>query len=246
MARRDGGAPAWMVTFGDLMALLTTFFILLLSFAEIDAQRYKQIAGSMERAFGVQWVRRLTESPQGGEVIGDRPEEVIEQRRKPETEEAPAPPPKPRVPGVLERRMEAGLRPEIAQGLVELRRQNGELIISFRHEAAFRSGSERLIRHFRPIIDKIARLLADTEGRIVVAGHTDNIPIRTQRFRSNWDLSTARAVSVVHQLLEKGELEPERLVAQGYADTRPLAPNDTPERRARNRRVEVRIRDEEG
>jgi len=235
--QKRGGAPAWMVTFGDLMALLTTFFILLLSFSQIDAQQYKNIAGSMERAFGVQWIKKLAESRSQGEI--DRREQdksLIEPLDK------PAPPPDPLTE--LQQRAQERLQPQLDDGLLELRRREGELIISFRHEAAFESGSETLVPRFRPIIDRIAGLLAQTAGQIVVAGHTDDVPISTPRFRSNWDLSTARSVSVVHQLLEKGRLPADRLVAQGHGASRPLVPNEGAASRAKNRRVEIRIKDE--
>ena len=236
--RKGGGAPAWMVTFGDLMALLTTFFILLLSFSQIDAQQYKNIAGSLERAFGVQWIKTLTESPssQAETPRQEQDKSLI----KPLQE--PLPPPDPL--SELQRRAQQRLQPQLDNGLLELHRREGELIISFRHEAAFRSGSASLVPRFRPIIDRIAGVLAQTEGRIIVAGHTDDVPISTPRFRSNWDLSTARAVSVVHQLLEKGRLLAGRLVAQGHGASRPLVPNEDAAGRAKNRRVEVRIEDE--
>lgn len=235
--RREKGAPAWMVTFGDLMALLATFFILLLSFSKIDAQQYKNIAGSMERAFGVQWIKEMAESRSRGESpLREQDKSLIKPLDK------PVPPPDPLTK--LQRRVQERLQPQLDQGLLEVRRREGELIISFRHEAAFESGSEILVPRFRPIIDRIAGLLAQTEGQIVVAGHTDDVPIMTPRFRSNWDLSTARAVSVVHQLLEKGRLPAGRLIAQGHAASRPLAPNDDAAGRAKNRRVEIRIKDE--
>ena len=90
-----------------------------------------------------------------------------------------------------------------------------------------------------PILKKINEVLTQTDGLIAVAGHTDNIPISTSRYRSNWELSTSRATSVVHELLRYNTIPPERFVLEGYADTRPLAPNDSAENRATNRRVEI-------
>ena len=87
----------------------------------------------------------------------------------------------------------------------------------------------------------MAGLIVSNDGEVTVAGHTDNVPISTKRFRSNWDLSTARAVSVAHELLENAPLDETRFVVIGHADTRPLAPNDTAENRARNRRVDISI-----
>ena len=91
------------------------------------------------------------------------------------------------------------------------------------------------------MIQEMAGLIVSNDGQVTVAGHTDNVPISTDRFRSNWDLSTARAVSVAHELLENAPLDEARFVVIGHADTRPLAPNDTVENRARNRRVDISI-----
>ena len=88
-------------------------------------------------------------------------------------------------------------------------------------------------------MDKITAVLQDKSGKIVVAGHTDNIPIRTGRFRSNWELSSARAVTVLHAMLRNPNIEEERVQVEGHADTNPLVDNDTSENRAKNRRVEL-------
>ncbi|WP_127475470.1 flagellar motor protein MotB [Sulfurivermis fontis] len=237
-----GGAPSWMVTFADLMALLTTFFVLLLSVSQIDAQRYRQIAGSLERAFGIQWLTQRSESP-GHEVLMEgKPSGMVEP-----LEVTPPAAPEDAVEPALDHNLErfhTGLLDDIRDELLEVSRNTeGELLISFRHEAAFESGSEVLLPRFRPVVDRIGRLIATTHGTVIVAGHTDDRPISTARFRSNWDLSTARAVSVVHRLLEMHTVAAERLIAEGYGDARPLLPNDSEANRARNRRVEIRIKD---
>ena len=92
------------------------------------------------------------------------------------------------------------------------------------------------------VIARLRESLTQVDGTIAVAGHTDDIPIKTQRYRSNWELSSARAVSVVHALLDGSTLDPARFVVEGHGDAHPLAPNDTPENRALNRRVEITIR----
>jgi len=112
-------------------------------------------------------------------------------------------------------------------------------VIRIREKGSFPSGDARLNKEFLPIIGKIQTVLIKTNGQIAVAGHTDNIPINTPRYRSNWELSTSRATSVVHELLRNGEMLPERFVLEGYADTQPLTTNDTSDNRARNRRVEI-------
>lgn len=243
LTRRQHGrqAPAWVVTFADLMALLTTFFILLLSFSQIDVQKYRQIVESMGQAF------TTVQMP-----LAARPAPAPVTPRAVEAEPpAPAEPPTPARPepvhgDPLFERFRSQLQAEIADRQLKLRRNpDGELVISFQHEAAFESGSAVLIEHFRPVIDRIAVLISLIDGQVVVAGHSDNLPIQTERFRSNWELSSARAVSVLHQLMQEAAIDPKRLVVEGHADTQPLVPNDTPQHRALNRRVEIRIQDNE-
>ena len=94
---------------------------------------------------------------------------------------------------------------------------------------------------FLPTLDKIGRLISDMEGIVQVTGHTDNVPISNARFRSNWELSAGRAVSVVHRLLDGSSLDPRRIVVTGLASTQPRVPNDSAENRARNRRVEISL-----
>ncbi len=241
-AKRNQGAPSWMVTFADLMALLTTFFILLLSMSEIDAQKYRAISGALREAFssGYNLVQRNTQP-----ASGNAPPAVIELPPTPMPERQPSAAPDPTAEAAqnLERFTE-GLKGDIAQGLVEVSRNHeGQLQISFRHEAAFESGSADLRPGFVPVIERIGHLITTTRGQVIIAGHTDDRPINTPRFRSNWDLSAARAVSVVHSLLDRRLVDEQRLRVEGFADTRPLVPNTDDLNRARNRRVEIRILD---
>ncbi|MGM0577157.1 MAG: flagellar motor protein MotB [Myxococcota bacterium] len=248
MARRkkkkkeSPSAPAWMATFADMATLLMSFFVLLLAFSEMDVVKYKAISGSMKKALGVKADSFEVTLPEGP------PAEQADLRGvempKPEAPEGAAE----KVEGeklapdaALVRRR---LASEIEENRIDVEAWPDRVIIRLPEQGVFPLGSARLDRDFVPILAKIRGVLADTRGSIVVAGHTDDLPIRTRRFRSNWDLSASRAASVVHVLLEPGEgtpdwIEPHRLVAQGYADTRPLVPNEDAESRAKNRRVDI-------
>ncbi len=131
------------------------------------------------------------------------------------------------------------LEKEIEEGLIVVESQYSRIVIRIREKGSFMSGDARLNNDFIPILKKIHNVLLKTDGRIAVAGHTDDVPINTSRYRSNWELSTSRATSVVHELLAPGDMPAERFVLEGYADTKPLEPNDSPTNRARNRRVEI-------
>jgi chemotaxis protein MotB len=130
---------------------------------------------------------------------------------------------------------------QIDEGMLEVEQEKAKIIIRIRERGSFPSGRATLNPGFYEVISKITNVISDTPGKIIVAGHTDNIPISTQRFRSNWELSSARAVTVVHAMLSNAAMDEDRFLIEGHADSHPLASNDTSENRAKNRRVEMII-----
>jgi chemotaxis protein MotB len=132
-------------------------------------------------------------------------------------------------------------RAEIAGGLLEVETDQQRIIIRIQEKGAFPSGSATLTSSFEPVVARIGEVLARSHGQIVIAGHTDDVPISTARFRSNWELAAARSVTVVHHLAQVAGIDHSRFLIEGHADTQPLTPNDTAESRAKNRRVEVII-----
>jgi len=126
--------------------------------------------------------------------------------------------------------------------MIQIETQSDSIVIRIREKGSFPSGTALFDPAFQQVLNKLRDAMQDVEGTIAVAGHTDDIPISTSLYRSNWDLSSARAVSVVHALLEGGTLDVARFVVEGHGDAHPLVPNDTSENRAQNRRVEVTIR----
>jgi chemotaxis protein MotB len=130
---------------------------------------------------------------------------------------------------------------EIEQGWLVVNQTDSTLLLRFGAGDAFDLGSDHLTPLTRALIDTLAHTLRDGDARMIVAGHTDDLPISTERFRDNWDLSSARAVSVIRELINRHGVDPNRLEAKGYADTRPLVVNDSPANRARNRRIEIEI-----
>ncbi|MCL5777315.1 type IVB secretion system protein IcmH/DotU [Limibaculum sp. FT325] len=153
---------------------------------------------------------------------------------------APPPPPPPPPPAAVERieKIRKFLEPEINEGLVTVFEDANTLTVRIAGEGMFGSGSDVLEPKFRPIVDRVAEALNEEPGKIIVAGHSDNVPIRTARFPSNLHLSLARAEAVMHKIAERLELD-DRLSAEGRAEKEPIAPNATPEGRAKNRRIEV-------
>ncbi|MCB0328703.1 MAG: OmpA family protein [Bdellovibrionales bacterium] len=131
------------------------------------------------------------------------------------------------------------LAAEIANGDLSVQTEGNKVIIRVAEEASFPPGSAESYSQFEGVIQKISDVVKDSPGDVVVEGHTDNIPISSTRFRSNWDLSATRAATVVEGLIAGTGLPVERFQVRGMADTRPLDSNLTPKGRAKNRRVEV-------
>lgn len=269
------GAPAWVMTFADLMSLLMCFFVLLLSFSVIDKQKFKTIIGSMEQAFGLQRDIRAESIPKGTSIIKRdftpgkptpttfdeirqrtiedlkenierneakvKSEEDGENKEKTEKSDKDG---KTAQTDLVEKRAEmisAKLEKEIKEGQIDVDIDSQRIVISISENGTFSSGMAVIRRGFKPILEKINRVIVDIGGDVVIAGHTDNLRVSNSMFRSNWDLSSLRAASVVHELLLIGDIKSQNISAAGFADTRPLVPNDTPENRAKNRRVEIII-----
>ncbi|PIE38644.1 MAG: type VI secretion system protein TssL [Gammaproteobacteria bacterium] len=266
------GAPAWMATFADLMSLLMCFFVLLLSFSEMDVLKYKQMAGSMRNAFGVQDKIQVKDSPKGTSVIAREfspgkttptpiktVQQVSSERTKPSlrvgdadggqlTKQQARELLQQKLSRMIEEtkadaeKLKRLLRKSIKKGHVEVTSKGRTIRIRIRERGSFASGSAQLKSEFVPVVNTMRKALREIEGHIAVEGHTDNIPISTVKFRSNWELSASRALSVVHALGGDDGLTHDRFMVIGRADTQPLDANDTWEGRAKNRRVEVVIR----
>ena len=253
------GSPAWVMTFADLMSLLMCFFVLLLSFATMDVVKFKQMAGSLNNAFGVQREVPVYDVVKGTSVVAQhfspattQPTLVDEVRQTTQVEEHLdlADIESKRIEKELEERrkeeaakeaqkIQDSLKDEINKGLVAVELKGAHIVIRIKEKGSFPSGSAVLNRSFSPIMDKITMAVRDQSGKVIIAGHTDDIPINTEWYRSNWELSSARAVTVAHGVLSDGSVNSDRVVVEGHADTEPLVPNDSRSNRATNRRVEI-------
>ncbi|MGM0951592.1 MAG: MotB family protein [Pseudomonadota bacterium] len=253
------GIPAWVVTFADLMSLLMCFFVLLLSFSEIDAQKFKQIAGELSKAFGVQREVPVLEIPQGTSPIFDKfspapPDPTVvnevkqtttDEQSKLETLKSPQ---EQAVQEQIQEKIDANmaeilevLEPAIEEGRINVSEDQRRIIIRVEEKGSFPSGSAQLTYDFEGLLLEMAEVLAEMPGELAIEGHTDNVPIRTDRFYSNWDLSAARAAAVANVLLAREQVSADRLRVTGLADTEPRVPNTRPENQAKNRRVEIII-----
>ena len=357
-----GGAPAWMATFADMATLLMAFFVLLLSFAETEVPKFKQVAGSLKQAFGIEKIVPKVTIPMARSIVvenftpavAERSVMDIKEQRsdfvrgdfiEKKTEEGEYEDPiesdfqqvqealeqelnkgmadvriengeikvtlvEPAAAGGKEGnegegkggqvaqetldavakvaevsatlsskvgvhladqaqgnqsgasatrrqsrtgdgagmskydRLRADLSDEITAGLAEVEKDGDKIIVRLASQGSFTSGSSNLRQAFTPTLARLGNSLAQYPGSVMVEGHTDNVPVAfSERFKSNWDLSAARAASIADFLLNSTNLEGGNVQIAGFADTRPLDSNDTPTGRARNRRIEVIVDD---
>jgi chemotaxis protein MotB len=253
-AKCPEGIPMWVMTFADLMSLLLAFFVLLFSFSEMDVQKYKQVAGSMSEAFGVQRQVKVKDPPKGINVIArefspgrTQPTPLNQVRQSTADDYMQFP--------VLGRnnekrksdlekegeKIKIALKEEIEKGLIEVSIEDQKIVIRIQEKGSFPSGSAQMIEPFKEVIMKISKAIQHSHGKIMVSGHTDNLPIHNSQYRSNWELSASRAVTVLHELSRNSTIDKKRFEIKAYADTQPLVPNDSVTGRAKNRRVEVAL-----
>jgi len=215
------GAPAWIVTFADLMSLLLTFFVLLLSFSNTEVVKFREAMGSIKDAMGVTSQDGDSKVPVGKSPLTDEIAEIGSSPSSAELEQ--------QLQGVLESfGLESKGETQLTADGVTLRLQ-GDLM--------FNSGESGLTPRTYDLLEGLASYIASIDRRVDIVGHTDSVPISTPIYPSNWELSAGRAAEAVRYLVEHG-VPPERLRAIGQADTVPIDTNDTPEGRARNRRIE--------
>ncbi len=218
---------AFIVMFTSLSVILLAFFVLLNSMATIDEKKVTRAVRSIRGSFGVlssdlRWLMGMKPKLSSEfEILAIKELEVHSLSRE------------------LENFI---MRKEMGKDFSILTTK-GETIISLSEKVGFSPGNAELQPSMLPILNKIAALINRTGKTVHIEGHTDNIPIKTKIFQSNWDLSTARAVNVLKYLVEKKGVDPAKIAAAGFGDARPLFLNDTSLNRSHNRRVDIVILD---
>lgn len=229
------GAPDWVVTFGDLMSLLLCFFVLLLSFSEVDRQKYKMVAGSMAKAFGVQRQDKVFDSPKGTKMIAmNFDQDFVPHQKREEFVKTQA------VETVGEEiKKELQQQLEGLENKIEIEVMGHQTTIRLTGETTFDSGQSEIKPQLKPLLGEIGNRLKGTNGDLIIAGHTDNVPVNGIRFKSNLQLSIARAAEVAEFMINQVNIDPSRISTMGFGKYRPIDTNDTAGGRERNRRVEI-------
>ncbi len=226
------GAPEWVVTFGDMMSLLLTFFILLLSFANLEVIKYKILSGSIMQAFGVQEVTPVFTRPQGTKAIAKefsmdfQPRDVLDGMKKAEEQQV--------------------ARTPSGRVNIEVYEDYRGIVVSVGEDHMFEPGRADLRPAIWPFLDDVLQVARTNRAQIQVEAHTDGVPMRSARYPSNDHLSAARSVAVINYFLgveareaPEDRLPAHRLEAVPAGSTRPRALNLTDAGRRRNRRVEL-------
>jgi chemotaxis protein MotB len=220
------GSPAYMSTWGDLCTLLLCFFVMLLAMSTIDPTKFKVAASSFQNALSgvlesfpsVLITKDILIPRLGGDAQNKRM--AVDAATK-----------------VKEKIKEEGLEDAIKVQVTET-----GIAIQIADPIGFESGSADVNPKLYGVLRDISNVInAAPTSLIRVEGHTDNVPIHTAKYSSNWELSSARALNVVQYMANKGDVDPKRMSAIGYGEYRPIAPNDSPENRKTNRRIELYV-----
>jgi chemotaxis protein MotB len=227
-----GGAPEWMCTFSDLVTLLMCFFVLLFAMSTTQQETFKELVESLRSALGVQAVPES--GTREGLIMHAVPEQAPEEPSKIDE-----------VGGMIQKEMNEVIS-EVRElillnklgGMVNVSESDSGVVITLSDMLLFSQGETVLSDKGMEVLKKVAGILSQLAYHVKVKGHTDNAPISTGKYPSNWELSSARAGSVVRLLVQHG-VDPKLIAAEGYAQYHPVATNDTEEGRAMNRRVEI-------
>jgi chemotaxis protein MotB len=226
--RNEDNHERWLVSYADFMTLLFAFFVVLYSSSQVDRARMAKLSSAITAGFS----HLGAGEGSGGAVV------VI-----PNT--SPAPSTMPAKYGqsaeAIHSKLEQGLAEELERRTVAIREIPEGLVLSLREVGFFESGSATLRASSMDTFDRLGSVLSSVPANLRIEGHTDNVPIHTPQFQSNWELSTARASEIIRILLTREHIEPQRLSAAGYAEYHPVADNNTEDGRRLNRRVDIVI-----
>jgi len=242
------GADRWLISYADFITLLFAFFVVMYSISQVNENKYKILSTSLEKAFDNQPTSNdpIQIGNFDAKSVSDLADENTPPRPSSESEDIES--------GKIDsenfasseefKQLENGLKESLGdlidQDLAEIKSDVNWINITLRSGLLFPSGSDALNEGADPLLEEVSKQLNANNQLLIVHGHTDNIAIDTERFPSNWELSSARAVAVVRKLQNLSVYAP-RMAIEGHGEFKPIAPNDSAENRAKNRRVVISI-----
>lgn len=213
----------WLITYADLITLLLAFFIMMYTFSKQDAQKYDEVSKNLKTIFtGGSGILR----PGPGVVSS-----MINLASKVGSNTA--------VLERLENEVQAMAGSTVGNRSITVFKDERGIVIRIKDRAFFDEGRADLKQTAKEALSKIVPIIKNSNSSIRIEGHTDDVPISTGEFKSNWELSVRRATEVVRHLIETYDFAPQKISASGYAEYQPVARNDTPQNRALNRRIEI-------
>lgn len=209
----------WLLTYADLITLLLGLFVILYSMSKVDAGKYAEMAAALGGIFGSNPGKMAVVQGHAGvlQLPAQRAQEEVQQK------------------------VENALQSNLQSGLISITSNERGITVHVMEQLAFASGKADPTPAMMSVLDTLSSILKQLPNDVRVEGHTDDVPINTPLFRSNWHLSIARAVNVAYYLIEKHKLDQEKISVSGFGEFHPLVPNTTEENRARNRRVDIVI-----
>jgi chemotaxis protein MotB len=240
----------WLVSYADFITLLFAFFVVLYSSSQVDKRKVGKLSLAIQVAFQQMGVFETSNTKMPLSTTEPMPfqdaqsiENVVRtQDLRRIVQPSQGTPANAVLPGELmgiQSEIEKALAPEIQRHVVSLKAEREGLVISLREIGFFDSGSAALRESSLDAIARLAAILSERQESLRIEGHTDNVPIHTSQFRSNWELSTERATELIKVFVTRYHFSPDRLSAAGYAQYHPVDSNSTAEGRAHNRRVDI-------
>ncbi|WP_238902570.1 OmpA family protein [Clostridium sp. YIM B02506] len=215
--KKEVKTDAWLATYGDMVTLVLTFFVLMYSFSSVNEKKLASIASALNSLL----------TGNSSNTIMDGQGEMLE------APEVTAPSMYDQVKEFIEK--------NDLEDVAEIKNDARGVIIQLKDSILFDSGKADLIPQSKEVLDKISSLMATMDNNFIIEGHTDNIPINTYKFSDNWELSSDRATSVIRYFTQAKGLDSTKFQSAGYGEFRPLVDNSTEENRAKNRRVNILI-----
>jgi chemotaxis protein MotB len=252
VARRNKAAAhpnheRWLVSYADFITLLFAFFVVMFATSQTDKGKAQQVSDSVKKALEGERMSAILQAVLGGAVDNTGKgnammrgpggaQKTVEDKKDQKLAEL--------LPSL--KILSEELRKEIESGAIQINMQPRGLVVSFNQAALFPSGEDVVSANAYEGLEKVAGAIKRLPNPVRLEGHTDSQPIRTARFRSNWELSAARSIALLDLFTTRLGVPAERMSIAGYADTAPVASNDTEEGRARNRRVDIVVLNEYG
>jgi len=237
----------WLVSYADFITLLFAFFVVMFATSQTDKGKAQQVSDSVKRALEGGKMTQVVAAILGG-TVSDKGKGNAMMRGPGGARQATEDKKDEKLAELLPslKILSEELKKEIEAGKITISMQARGLVISFNQAALFAPGEDVISHDAYGGLEKVAAAIAKMPNPVRLEGHTDSTPINTARFHSNWDLSAARSIAILELLTAKFNVPRNRLSIAGYADTAPVASNDTEEGRARNRRADIVILNQQG